>query len=65
MDCDRVQSLTPRLGVRRVSLERRFSTLLHKMLVERGDADRPNQTIKAIALLNESLRRTQSAPGGK
>ena len=36
MNNDRVQTLTPRLGVRRACLERRFSTLLHRILVERG-----------------------------
>lgn len=35
MNNDRVQTLTPRLGVRRACLKRRFSTLLHRELVER------------------------------
>ena len=48
MNNDRVQTLTPRLGVRRACLERRFSTLLHRELVERGGANRPIDKSSAL-----------------
>ena len=48
---DRVQTLTPRLGVRRVCLERRFSTLLHRELVWRVVKRPREKAIKSIALI--------------